>query len=376
MDPFRDFARSPDSTLGVEWEICLVDPATRDFAPRAAEVIDAVHERHPETHLEKEFLQNTIELVTPVCRNTREATDSLQRTLDQIREAADERGLKLWASGGHPFSDFREQPLSPKHTYEEIINRTQYWGQQMLLWGIHCHIGVSHEDKVWPIINAVMTYYPHLLAISASSPGWDGLDTGYASNRTMLYQQLPTAGMPYQFQSWDEWVGFMRDQQTSGVISHTGSMHFDVRPAAKWGTIEVRISDATSNLRELAAVVALTHALVVHLDRTLEAGGELPTLQPWHVAENKWRGARYGLEAEIITSRATDEALVTEELFSLIDALQPTAKSLSCEKELLLVPEIIERGAGYQRQRDIHEATGDWRAVVDATCREMDELTL
>lgn len=353
-----------------------MDPETRDFAPRAAEVIDAVHERHPETHLEKEFLQNTIELVTPVCRNTREATDSLQRTLDQIREAAGERGLKLWASGGHPFSDFREQPLSPKHTYEEIINRTQYWGQQMLLWGIHCHIGVSHEDKVWPIINAVMTYYPHLLAISASSPGWDGLDTGYASNRTMLYQQLPTAGMPYQFTSWDEWVGFMRDQQTSGVISHTGSMHFDVRPAAKWGTIEVRISDATSNLRELAAVVALTHALVVHLDRTLEAGGELPTLQPWHVAENKWRGARYGLEAEIITSRATDEALVTEELFSLIDALQPTATSLACEKELLLVPEIIERGAGYQRQRDIHEATGDWRAVVDATCREMDELTL
>lgn len=375
MDPFRDFARSPDSTLGVEWEICVIDPDTRDLAPRAAEVIDAVHERHPETHLEREFLQNTIELVTPVCTNTRQAVDSLARELDQIRGVTDELGLKLWASGGHPFTDFREQPLSPKHTYEEIINRTQYWGQQMLLWGIHCHIGVSHEDKVWPIINAVMTYYPHLLAISACSPGWDGLDTGYASNRTMLYQQLPTAGMPYQFQSWDEWVGFMRDQQTSGVISHTGSMHFDVRPAAKWGTIEVRISDATSNLRELAAVVALTHSLVVYLDRTLEAGGELPTLQPWHVAENKWRGARYGLEAEIITSRATDEALVTDELFSLVDALLPTATSLGCEKELQLVPEIIERGAGYQRQRDIFKATGDWRAVVDATCREMDELT-
>ena len=375
MDPFRDFARSPDSTLGVEWEICVIDPDTRDLVPRAAEVIDAVHERHPETLLEREFLQNTIELVTPVCTNTRQAVDSLARELDQIRGVTDELGLKLWASGGHPFTDFREQPLSPKHTYEEIINRTQYWGQQMLLWGIHCHIGVSHEDKVWPIINAVMTYYPHLLAISACSPGWDGLDTGYASNRTMLYQQLPTAGMPYQFQSWDEWVGFMRDQQTSGVISHTGSMHFDVRPAAKWGTIEVRISDATSNLRELAAVVALTHSLVVYLDRTLEAGGELPTLQPWHVAENKWRGARYGLEAEIITSRATDEALVTDELFSLVDALLPTATSLGCEKELQLVPEIIERGAGYQRQRDIFKATGDWRAVVDATCREMDELT-
>lgn len=375
MDPFRDFARSKDNTLGVEWEIALVDPVTRDLVPRAAEVIDEVHARHPDIHLEREFLQNTIELVTPVCVNTKQATQALQRNLDAIKEVADEKGLKLWASGGHPFSDFRTNPLSPKHTYEEIVNRTQYWGQHMLLWGIHCHVGISHEDKVWPIINAVMTKYPHLLAISASSPGWDGIDTGYASNRTMLYQQLPTAGMPYQFRDWDEWVGFMRDQQTSGVINHTGSMHFDVRPAAKWGTIEVRISDATSNLRELAAVVALTHCLVVHFDQMLERGEELPTLQPWHVAENKWRGARYGMEALVITSRDTDEEWVTKELESLIDDLRPTAESLQCTEELELVREIIANGAGYQRQRAIYERTGDWKAVVDATCAEMWDLT-
>lgn len=375
MDPFRDFARSKDNTLGVEWEIALVDPVTRDLVPRAAEVIDEVHARHPDIHLEREFLQNTIELVTPVCVNTKQATQALQRNLDAIKEVADEKGLKLWASGGHPFSDFRTNPLSPKHTYEEIVNRTQYWGQHMLLWGIHCHVGISHEDKVWPIINAVMTKYPHLLAISASSPGWDGIDTGYASNRTMLYQQLPTAGMPYQFRDWDEWVGFMRDQQTSGVINHTGSMHFDVRPAAKWGTIEVRISDATSNLRELAAVVALTHCLVVHFDQMLERGEELPTLQPWHVAENKWRGARYGMEALVITSRDTDEEWVTQELSSLIDDLRPTAELLQCTAELDLVREIIAGGAGYQRQRAVYKRTGDWKAVVDATCEEMWDLT-
>lgn len=376
MDPFRDFARSKDNTLGVEWEIALVDPVTRDLVPRAAEVIDEVHARHPDIHLEREFLQNTIELVTPVCVNTKQATQALQRNLDAIKEVADEKGLKLWASGGHPFSDFRTNPLSPKHTYEEIVNRTQYWGQHMLLWGIHCHVGISHEDKVWPIINAVMTKYPHLLAISASSPGWDGIDTSYASNRTMLYQQLPTAGMPYQFQSWDEWVSFMRDQQTSGVINHTGSMHFDVRPAAKWGTIEVRISDATSNLRELAAVVALTHCLIVHYDQMLERGEQLPTLQQWHVAENKWRGARYGMEALVITSRETDEDWVTNELRLLIDELTPTAADLDCLGELRLVEEIIERGAGYQRQRAVYKRTGDWKAVVDATCAEMWDLTL
>ncbi|WP_288865676.1 glutamate--cysteine ligase [uncultured Corynebacterium sp.] len=375
MDPFRDFARSAGPTLGVEWEICLVDPETRDLVPRAAEVIDEVQARHPDIHLEREFLQNTIELVTPICANTSEAIQALNKDLTAIKEVADEKGLKLWASGGHPFSDFRTNPLSPKNTYEEIVNRTQYWGQHMLLWGIHCHVGISHEDKVWPIINAVMTKYPHLLAISASSPGWDGIDTSYASNRTMLYQQLPTAGMPYQFQSWDEWVSFMRDQQTSGVINHTGSMHFDVRPAAKWGTIEVRISDATSNLRELAAVVALTHCLIVHYDRMLERGAELPTLQQWHVAENKWRGARYGMDALVITNRDTDEAWVKDELQLLIDELTPVAADLGCVDELNLVREIIQRGAGYERQRAIYARTGDWKDVVDATCAEMWEVT-
>ena len=376
MDPFRDFSRSDGPTLGVEWEICLVDPVTRDLVPRAAEVIEEVQARYPDIRLEPEFLQNTIELVTPICANTKEAVRALQRDLNAVKEVADENGLKLWASGGHPFSDFRTNPLSPKHTYEEIVNRTQYWGQHMLLWGIHCHVGISHEHKVWPIINAVMTKYPHLLAISASSPGWDGIDTSYASNRTMLYQQLPTAGMPYQFESWDEWVDFMRDQQTSGVINHTGSMHFDVRPAAKWGTVEVRISDATSNLRELAAVVALTHCLVVHYDRMLERGEKLPTLQQWHVAENKWRGARYGMDALVITSRGTDEDWVKHELQLLIDELTPVAADLDCVDELNLVREIIERGAGYERQRAIYQRTGDWKDVVDATCAEMWELSL
>ena len=375
MDPYREFARSPEPTLGVEWEICVVDKETRALVPRAPEIIDAISATNPNVHLEREFLQNTVELVTPVCKNTKEAVDKLAESLAVVRAEADARDLDLWASGGHPFSDFREQALSPKISYKEMINRTQYWGQQMLLWGIHCHVGISHEDRVWPIINAVMTHYPHLLAISASSPGWDGLDTGYASNRTMLYQQLPTAGMPYQFQSWAEWVQFMDDQRTSGVINHTGSMHFDVRPAAKWGTIEVRISDATSNLRELAAVVALTHCLVVYYDQLLDAGEALPTLQPWHVAENKWRGARYGLDALVITSRDTDERWLRDELVTLVDTLQPVAAQLGCTRELNLVLEIMQRGAGYQRQRRIYEMTGSWHDVVAATCAEMQEMT-
>lgn len=372
--PEENFARSPEPTLGVEWEVALVDPVTWDLVPRGAELIDRVHAAHPDIHLEKEFLQNTVELVTGVCRTVPEAMGDLETSLSAVREAAESMDVRLWASGGHPFTDFRKNPVSAKGSYSEIINRTQYWGQQMLLWGTHVHVGISHEERVWPIINALMTKYPHLLAISACSPGWEGLDTGYASNRTMLYQQLPTAGMPYQFENWEQWKSYMRDQAISGVINHTGSMHFDVRPASKWGTVEVRISDAASNLRELSAIVALTHCLVVHYDRMIDAGEKLPTLQPWHVAENKWRGARYGMDALVITSRETDERWIKDELADLLVELAPLSEELGCAQELQLVQEIIDSGAGYERQRRLYEETGSWQKVVKATADEMEQL--
>ena len=372
--PKLEFNRSPKHTLGVEWELGVIDPQTRDLVPKAVELIDLVAPKHPKLHFEREFLQNTVELVTGVHDAVPAAIDELTRGVDALQEGAEELGVRLWASGSHPFSDFREQPVSAKMTYAEIINRTQYWGSQMLIWGIHVHVGISHEERVWPIINALMTKYPHLLALSACSPGWDGIDTGYASNRTMLYQQLPTAGLPYQFQSWDEWVSYMADQDKSGVINHTGSMHFDIRPASKWGTIEVRIADSTSNLRELSAIAALTHCLVVHYDRMIDRGEQLPTLQPWHVAENKWRAARYGLDAEIIISRDTDEAMVQDELRRLVDRLTPLAAELGCLRELDLVLEIIERGGGYERQRRAYQRTGTWIAAVDLACDELNEL--
>ncbi|MHB2252870.1 glutamate--cysteine ligase [Corynebacterium aurimucosum] len=372
--PEENFVRSPEPTLGVEWEVALVDPVTWDLVPRGAELIDVVRASHPSVHLEKEFLQNTVELVTGVCRTVPEAMGDLEASLSAVREAASSMDVRLWASGGHPFTDFRKNPVSSKESYSEIINRTQYWGQQMLLWGTHVHVGISHEERVWPIINALMTKYPHLLAISACSPGWEGLDTGYASNRTMLYQQLPTAGMPYQFENWEQWQSYMRDQAISGVINHTGSMHFDVRPASKWGTVEVRISDAASNLRELSAIVALTHCLVVHYDRMIDAGEKLPTLQPWHVAENKWRGARYGMDALVITSRETDERWIKDELADLLVELAPLSEELGCARELQLVQEIIDSGAGYERQRRLYEETGSWQKVVKATADEMEQL--
>lgn len=373
------FKRSDKPTVGIEWEVALIDPTTWDLAHQAEAVIDTARQIQPGIHLEKEFLQNTIELVTGICDTIPQAVAELDRDLAVIRQAAKQHGLILWASGGHPFSDFRTNPVSAKMTYAEIIERTQYWGSQMLIWGTHVHVGIRHEDRVWPIINAMMTKFAHLLALSASSPGWDGIDTGYASNRTMLYQQLPTAGLPPAINTWEEWQGYMHDQAASGVISHTGSMHLDIRPASKWGTIEVRVSDASSNLRELSAITALTHCLVVYYDRMLDeqladgdTNNQLPSLQPWHIAENKWRAARYGLDALVITSRDTHERWVKDELSDLVDELAPIAQELGCPEELALVAEVVDKGAGYQRQRQrFAQSGGNWREVVAATAEEM-----
>ncbi|MCQ9352512.1 glutamate--cysteine ligase [Corynebacterium sp. 153RC1] len=359
------FHPSPAPTLGVEWEVALIDPVTRDLVPRAADVVAYVEQHYPEVHLEREFLANTVELVTGVHNTAGEAVAELSTAVKAVKEAASELEIAVWASGSHPFADFREQPLSEKGHYNEIIARTQYWGNQMLIWGIHVHVGISDKQRVWPIINAVNTMYPHILALTASSPAWEGMDTGYASNRTMLYQQLPTAGLPYQFQTWEEFEAYMVDQDRSGVINHVGQMHFDIRPAGKWGTIEVRIADSTSDLGALAASVALTHCLVVYFDRLYSAGKPLPTLQDWHLRENKWRGARYGLDAIVITSRETDERLVTDDLRDWVARLEPIARELGCVQELHGVLRIIDEGASYQRQRASFASSGDWVQAVD-----------
>ncbi|WP_280273074.1 glutamate--cysteine ligase [Nocardia wallacei] len=321
----------------------------------------------------KELLRNTVELVSGVHDTVGEVVDDLSGTMDAVRSAADAVGVDLFCAGTHPFAQWSTQQLTRTAHYDELIERTQWWGRQMLIWGVHVHVGVSHPEKVFPILNSLLLSYPHLLALSASSPMWAGIDTGYASNRALMFQQLPTAGLPFQFENWSQFEGFVHDQMKTGVIEQLGGMHWDIRPAPKWGTIEVRVCDGIPTRLELSAIVALIHCLVVDLDRRVEAGETLPTIPPWHVQENKWRAARYGLDAIIITDAQSNERLVTDDLSELLNRLEPVAKQLGCEKELALVAEIPQRGASYQRQRRVAAAAqGDLVAVVDALVKELD----
>lgn len=347
----ENFTGSPRPTLGVEWELVFVDRRTRDTVPVAEQVMEILDRDHPGHGLHREFLANTVELVTGICEDVPEAVSDLQGRLDVLSSVTDQLEVDLWSSGSHPFTRGTDQIVGPKPAHREILERTQWWGRQMIIWGIHVHVGVKDADRVWPIINALQVQFPHILAMSASSPGWNGEDMGYASNRSLLYQQLPTAGLPPAITTWEQWQDYMHDQAKSGVINHTGSMHLDIRPASNLGTIEVRVADSTTNMRELAAIVAFIHCLVVHYDRMYEAGEELPSIQPWHTAENKWRAARYGMDALVITDRDTTERWVKDDLADLLDILEPVAADLNCVDELRVIHEIINGGAGYERQR-------------------------
>jgi carboxylate-amine ligase len=242
----------------------------------------------------------------------------------------------------------------------------------MLIWGVHVHVGMPERDRVMPVLASMLTTYPHLLALSASSPVWAGQDTGYASNRALMFQQLPTAGLPFTFDTWAEFERCISDQTTTGIIDSMADVRWDVRPAPHLGTLEHRVCDSMSDLGELAALTALVHCLVVDLDTRFAAGERLPTLPPWQVQENKWRAARYGLDAIIILDDSNRERLVTDDLDDLLERLTPVSKRLGCEAELRNVADIPLRGASYQRQRAVaHESGGDLVAVVDSLVDEL-----
>lgn len=363
-----DFVPSPAPTLGVEWELGLVDAASHELVQLADTVLAALpgpdgSPGHP--RIKQELLLNTVELVTGICRTAGEAAEDLAGSLAEVRGVTDGLGVELFSAGTHPFASWRDQRVAEGERYATLIDRTQWWGRQMLIYGVHVHVGMPHRDAVLPVLGAMLAYHPHLQALSASSPFWAGIDTGYASNRALMFQQLPTAGLPFQFDDWGQYEAYLDDVFTTGVIDDLAELRWDLRPAPRLGTLEVRVCDGVPTLTEVTALAALTHCLVVEAcDRWRD--GALPRpLPPWHVQENKWRAARYGTDAIVVLDAAGTERLVTDDVLDTVERLAPVARRLGCAAELASVADLVAAGASYRRQREVAAAhSGDLRPVV------------
>jgi carboxylate-amine ligase len=369
--PFRSSERA---SLGVEWELQLIDSKTRELTAGAIEILEELRpaglEEHPKA--KHELLQSTIEIITGICGTVGDAKADLAGTLAEVGAAAGRRGLELMCAGTHPFTDWQTQLISPKERYLRLVEEMQWPARRLQIFGVHVHVGVRAPEKAIPVVNALCQYVPHFLALSASSPFWVGRDTGLASARTKIFEGMPTAGLPYQLSGWPEFEQYMSSLISTQSIESVREVWWDIRPHPDFGTVELRICDGLPSLQEIGAVAALAQCLVEQFDTQLDRGYRLPTPANWILRENKWRAARYGLDAQIVVDEQGTVRPVRRALLDLVEDLMPTAKRLGCADELADVGRVLDIGGSYQRQREVAAAhDGDLTAVVDSLLAEM-----
>lgn len=364
------FGKSDQGTIGIEWELALLDAKTLDLAPRAPEVLAALGASDT-GHFRGEFMDHIVELVTGVHPNVPEAVAELSTLLTALQAEAAKRGLEVLSTGTHPFTRVANVKIGDNPRYQNIRQRVGYWADRLAICGTHVHVGLDTAAKALPIVQGLTVYLPHMLTLSASSPFWEGESTGYASQRTMLFQQLPSAGLPPGINNWKAFGRYFDDLVAAGMVRETNEIRWDIRPSPRFGTVENRVLDGTPTLREIGTLAAFTQCTVEWLSRRLVSGARMPRLDPWLVRENKWRAARYGLEADVIVPGAQlTERPMRDSLLISLDVLRPVAVDLGCTAELEFAAELIEHGPSYVRQQAVYDRTGDLREVVAAAVCE------
>ena len=369
------FNASERSSLGVEVELEIVDRRTRELASAATDILTEIGAGHPGGEHPKakhELFECTIEIITGICATVAEAREDLGTTLKEVAAAAERRNLAMLCSGTHPFSDWHDQQISPDPRYGRLVDEMQWLARRMQIFGVHFHVGVRSAEKSIAIANALTAYIPHFLALSASSPYWHGRDTGLASCRSKVFENLPTAGLPYRLNDWAEFEKFMETLVNAQAITSIREVWWDIRPHPDFGTVELRICDGIPTLGEVAGLAALAQSLVEWLDTLIDRGYTLPVPREWVIRVNKWRAARYGVEAEIIGDDQGTRVPVAQSIRELVEELSPVASRLGCLDELRSNLDVLEHGPSYLRQRRVVEAGGGPVDIVDSLLSEME----
>lgn len=358
--PFRP---SPELTFGVEIEMQLVDADTRDLAPRSVEVLERLGPGQP--HVKPEIFRSMLEIDTGVCHTLGEARRDLGDALRATIECARGLGMRVVGSGSHPFARYEQRQIYPAARYEQLLERNRWIAQRLSIFGVHVHVGMRDGDHCVAMIHGILHYLPHLLALSANSPYWQGLDTGLASSRVTVFEAMPTAGHPPPYRDWAGFCELYARLERSRAISSIKDLWWDVRPHTGYGTAEVRICDMPATLGEILALVGFTHALYADLDRRLRAGERIAPPAEWRIRENKWRASRHGLEALLVV----DDDGGTEDLRAHLDATLDRLLRHEHDAErgaaLRAVRAMTAAESGHARQRRVFQAHGSLRDVVD-----------
>ena len=374
-----EFHPSRAATIGVELELMVLDPQTADLSSGAMQILTGCeNDDLVRNNVSAELMQSMIEVKTGVCQNVAEVEAGLLPVLRRLRNITRSVGCDLAMAGTHPFHRATQSALFPNERYDRIYDRLAYMIHQRVVFGLHVHVGVPSGEAAIGIINLLVQQLPHLLAVSANSPFWQGVDSGLASCRSALFGSLPYAGVPRYFPGWKEYCTFFRVMRDCGAIESTRDIYWDIRPRPEMGTIEFRVCDIPSTIGSTLSLVALIRSLVVATQRLLE---EKPHLRRgdmrrnWIAVENKWLATRYGLEAMYIRTPAGKRRPLERDLSDLIERLLPIAKENGDDRFLSALLPIDDLESGADRQRRIYRDSGQWRDLIaDMTERLSQEL--
>ena len=368
----------PPFTIGVEEEYLLVDRETRALIIDPPESLMKECEERCGPQVTSEFLRSQIEIGTPVCRNIREVREQLVKLRSGISEVANKHGLAPIASSTHPFSRWQDQKHTPKERYDRLTLEMQTTARRLLICGMHVHVGIDDDELRIDLMNQMSYFLPHLLALSCSSPFWEGEDTGLKSYRLTVFDSLPRTGVPERFASWAEYRRHVEIMENAGLIEDATRIWWDIRPSAKFPTLETRVMDVCTRLDDTVAIAALLVCIMRMLYRLRRANQRWRIYPAMLIRENRWRAMRYSFDEGLIDLAkgvVVPFDILLDELLSLV---ADDAEALDCVDEVNSVRRIHQRGTSAHRQLrkyDLETAGGAsheaaLQAVVDKLIRE------
>ena len=351
-------------TLGIEEEFQIVDPQTRELKSHIEEMLAAG--AHMGDSIKPELHRSVIEVGSPVCADiceARAAVTGLRRSLIQL---ADTSGVHIVAAGTHPISHWKDQQITDRVRYKDIVSEMEDLARANLIFGLHVHVGVDDREMQIQIMNGVRAFLPHLLALSVNSPFWCGRRTGVKSVRSTIFKRFPRTQIPDYYRSWDEYCKYVDLLVSTGCIDDGKKIWWDIRPHAYFSTLEFRICDVPSRAEETIAIAAVIQALVCKISRLLESNLALRVQERAVIEENKFRALKKGLDSNMIDFALKREMPTRALILEALDFVDDVVDDLGTRPEMAFLRAWAATGeTGADRQIHAFEATRDLRAVVD-----------
>ncbi len=345
----------PTFTIGVEEEYLLVDQETRALIVDMPESLMRECEDRCGAQVTTELLRSQIEIGTKVCRNMREVRDDLVHLRSSIKEVANSHGLAPIASSTHPFSRWQDQKATRKERYHQLTVEMQSTARRLLICGMHVHVGIDNDELRIDLMNQMSYFLPHLLALSCSSPFWEGEDTGLKSYRLTVFDSLPRTGIPERFSSFGEYERHVQIMMDAGLIEDSTRIWWDIRPSGRFPTLETRIMDVCTRVDDTVALAALLVCILRMLYRLRRANQRWRQYTPMLIQENRWRAMRYSFDEGLIDLAKGEVVPFDGLLDELLSLVAEDAEALGCTDEINSLRHIVQRGTSAHRQLKAYE---------------------